>query len=118
MQEENDQLNRRTFLKFTGAAAAGLAGRSSFARSAEGANEGSLNTRAQPSNPIILKSPDLEIALDRHDGLPYEYRLATGKRRMRGEDLGKPILTTCYNKTSGTFSTISASAQSWKVTSN
>lgn len=111
MQEETRLLDRRTFLKFTGASVAGLAGSNLYSQTPEPQNTGLLTTRTAPVNPIIIKSTDLEVVLDRHDGLPYEYRLLRGNRRMLGEDLGKPIGVTFYEKSSGTIKTAVASVE-------
>jgi hypothetical protein len=111
MQEETGQLNRRTFLKFSGAAVAGAAGGRAHGQSAPRANDLPLTNRGEPSQPVVLKSADIQLILDRHDGLPYEYRVARGQQRMRGEDLGKPITVTICNRMQGTFSTVSAVVQ-------
>src|SRR5690348_3869075 len=104
MQEETDQLTRRTFLKFSGVAATGLAARKLAAQSTDSTTQEALNTRSAPSNAIVIRSTDLELVLDGQDGLPYEYRLARGQRRMRGEDLGKPITARVCDKQSWNFS--------------
>ena len=107
MQEETGELNRRTFLKLSGAALA-EAGRSQlWAQSSESAVDVPLTTRKAPANPLVLKSADLELVLDREDGLPYEYRLLTGKRRLTGEDLGKGVSVTYFDKTQGSVRTVS-----------
>jgi hypothetical protein len=111
MQDEIGQLNRRTFVKLTGAAVAGLAGSNVYSQIPEAENAGPLTIRGAPANPIVLRSADLEVVLDRHDGLPYEYRLLRGNRRMIGEDLGKPILVTFYDESSGTIKNAAASVQ-------
>jgi Endo-alpha-N-acetylgalactosaminidase len=98
MQEETDQLTRRTFLKFSGVAATGLAARGLAAQSSDNTQEQPLNTRPAPANAIVIRSSELEVVLDARDGLPYEYRLTRGQRRMRGEDLSKPITATVCNK--------------------
>jgi len=112
MQEESGQLDRRTFLKLSGAAVAGLAGNGLRAESRTSASlETPLTSRTVPSNPLVIKSADLEIVLDRNDGLPYEYRVLGNNRHMRGEDVGKPIDVTVCNKNTGTFSTVSGTVQ-------
>ncbi|PYY22647.1 MAG: hypothetical protein DMG62_12355 [Acidobacteria bacterium] len=113
MQEEMEQLNRRIFLKLSGAAAVGLAGSKVYPQTPEAANTGALTSRSAPVNPIVLRSAELEVVLDRHDGLPYEYRLLRGNRRMLGEDLGKPIAVTFYDKSSGTIKNANASVQKY-----
>lgn len=111
MKEETDQFTRRTFLKFSGVAATGLATRKLGAQSSDSTQLESLNTRSTPSNAIVIRSTDLELVLDGQDGLPYEYRLARGQRRMRGEDLGKPITATVCNKQLWNFSVQSVQVQ-------
>src|SRR5438067_8741792 len=113
MQEDSGQLNRRTFLKLSSAAAAGLVGSNAYSQISAAENAGPLTTRSAPENPIIVKSAELEVVLDRHDGLPYEYRLLRGNRRMIGEDLGKPIVVTFYDKSSGTIKNANASVQKY-----
>jgi len=91
---------------------AGLAGTGLRAESTTpAAQETPLTSRSAPSNSLVIKSADLEVVLDRSDGLPYEYRLVGNNRRMRGEDLGKPIDVTLCNKDAGTFSTVSGTVQ-------
>jgi len=109
MNEDIAILTRRTFVKFTSAAVAGFA--TGSAQSTEKASEPPLTTRSQPSDPIVLKSAELELALDRHDGLPYEYRVTRSNRRMLGESLGRPIEATYCSKRSGEFKTIPVSVQ-------
>src|SRR5438045_945859 len=98
MQEEMEQLNRRIFLKLSGAAAVGLAGSKVYPQTPEAANTGTLTSRSAPVNPIVLRSAELEGVLDRHDGLPYEYRLLGGNRRglrfeKKMEHHGSPTAT-------------------------
>ena len=81
MQEDTAQLNRRTFLKLSSAAAAGLVGSNAYSQIPAAENAGPLTARSAPENPIIVKSAELEVVLDRRDGLPYEYRLLRGNRR-------------------------------------
>ena len=111
MQEDTAQLNRRTFLKLSSAAAAGLVGSNAYSHIPAAENAGPLTARSAPENPIIVKSAELEVVLDRHDGLPYEYRLLRGDRRMIGEDLGKPIVVTFYDTSSKTIKNVAASVQ-------
>ena len=111
MQEETGQLNRRHFLKLGGAAVAGLAGSEIYSQTPTTETAGPLTTRGAPENPLILKSSELEVVIDRHDGLPYEYRVLRANHRMPGEDLGKPILVAVYEKATGTVKSIPASVQ-------
>ena len=118
MQEETWQVNRRAFLKIGGVAIAGFAGTNMCAQSAGPDDQSPLNTRPEPSNPIVIRSGELELSLDGTDGLPYEYRMLRDKRTMHGEDLGKPIAVTICNRKSGTFSTSSISSPKADVSSD
>src|SRR5690242_11182410 len=111
MQEDTDQLTRRTFLKFSSVAATGLAARKLAAQSATNPQEEPLNSRPAPANAIVIRSSELEVVFDQHDGVPYEYRINRGQRRMRGEDLGKPIMATVCNKQLWNFSVQPVQAQ-------
>jgi len=113
MQEEIGHLNRRHFLKLSGAAVAGVAGANVYSQAQDAETSGPLSGRRAPENPIVLRSTEMEVVLDRHDGLPYEYRLLRGNRRMLGEDLGKPIAVTFYDKSSSSIKTASASVQKY-----
>lgn len=111
MQEETDQLSRRAFLKFSGVAATGLAASKLSGQSTDNTQQQPLNTRPAPANAIVIRSSELEVVLDGRDGVPYEYRLIRGQRRMRGEDLGKPITATVCNQQSWNFSVQPVQAQ-------
>ena len=106
MQEETGQLNRRIFLKLSGAALAGAGSSQLWSQSPKPANDLPLTTRKAPGSPIVLKSAELELVLDRDDGLPYEYRLLKSNRRLAGEDLGKPVSVTYFDKTQGSVKTV------------
>jgi len=91
---------------------AGLATGGAQAKSSETASQSPLTTRNRPSSSIVLKSAELEMVLDRHDGLPYEYRIMRGNQHMLGESLGKPIEVTYCSKQSGEFKTVPVSVRS------
>jgi hypothetical protein len=76
MQNEFEQMNRRSFLRLTGTGTAAvtinaLLPHHLFAQ----AQETPLTDRAIPQNPILLRSSQLELTLDHEDGLPFSYRL-------------------------------------------
>src|SRR5262245_65943033 len=87
MREKEPGINRRRFIKLGGAGLAALASRSVWADIATT----DLSTRSAPSDPIMLRSPALQMVLDREDGVPYEYRLPSINARLRGEDLGQKV---------------------------
>jgi hypothetical protein len=51
-----------------------------------------MPTRQPPADPIVLHSGALDVVLDRRHGLPCEYHLQPTGLRLRGEDLGVPIV--------------------------
>lgn len=112
MQEDNGQLNRRTFLKLSGAALAAASADKVWPQAAA-ESAAPLTTREEPKDPIILQSEDLAVMLDRHQGLPYRYDFAHRHASMYGEDLGKPVAVTLYNKSSGAIETSSAQVKTW-----
>ena len=118
MQEDFARLNRRAFLRLSGAALAGASSRRAWSQSPQAGDEMPLTTRKEPNDPIIIQSEDLAVVLDRRHGLPYRYDLAHRHSSMFGEDLGKPISVTFYNKIAGTFSTVSANAKSSTLAKN
>lgn len=71
--------------------------------------------RKQPLHPVVLRSPALEVILDRADGLPYEYRLLPDGVRFRGEDFGVQVAALIYARSGQNFSSIPLAAA--KVTS-
>lgn len=107
------ELYRREFLK-TGAT--GLIGLASAPAWAAMLQSGNLSDRAAPHNPVVLKSSELELVLDRDDGLPFEYRLRTLGTTMRGEDSGAKIAVTLHQKEPYGFMTGPWSAASLKTT--
>jgi hypothetical protein len=89
VQEEQDRIRRRDFLRMgsAGAAAAGL-GTLWPARLAQAEPQEPAGMRTAPVNPIVLRSQQLEVTIDADDGLPYEYRWRAGAARIRGDDYG------------------------------
>jgi len=118
MQEETGQLNRRAFIKLSGAALAGASGNKVWSQPLAVGNESPLTTREEPKDRIVIQSADLDVELDRHHGVPYRYNFAHRHSSMFGEDLGKPIEVTFCDKTAGTFSTVSATVKTWTAGKN
>ncbi|HKE23584.1 MAG TPA: endo-alpha-N-acetylgalactosaminidase family protein [Bryobacteraceae bacterium] len=53
---------------------------------------------AAPEHPVVLRSAQLEIVLDRDLGLPYEYRLLPGGAIIHGENNGREITVTTFRR--------------------
>jgi hypothetical protein len=110
MAAEQSRINRRKFLTVGGA---GLAAFTSAPRWAGALALADSPQRTEPPNPVIIKSAQLEVVLDRADGLPYEYRLPALQTRMRGEDLGGQIAATlCRRKPWGYVTSLVVGATS------
>ena len=76
-------IERRDFLRAGGASLVGLASSRYLAGLPSRAAQ---QERTAPENPVILRSPQIELILDRQAGLPFEFRLLTLKATMRGEE--------------------------------
>src|SRR5215469_4337476 len=90
MRNDFEPLNRRSFLRLAGTAAAAnssLLRARLFAQTEEAPD----TNRATPQNAVVLRSPELELTLDRDDGLPFSYRLTGNGAVLHGEDLGKQL---------------------------
>jgi Endo-alpha-N-acetylgalactosaminidase len=108
---ELQPLNRRGFLRLTGAGTAATAistllPHTLFAQ----ADETPLTDRPAPKNPVIVRSPQLEIALDREDGVPFSYRLTANGAILHGEDLGKQLGAIVCRKSPWQFSLLPVKA--------
>src|SRR5579859_8284820 len=112
MKEQSDKMQRRTFLKISGASLAAWASGSLQLNWAQGADQASRN---KPVNPVVLKSSDLEIVLDQKDGLPYEYHLLGSNARFRGEDYGTKITATVCDRGQWKFPVIPVTASKVKA---
>ena len=100
--------DRRCFLKVGGMGLAFIAASPvTFPMPARGA----VPERSKPVDPVLLQSRELEVILDRQDGLPYEYRPVQGAF-LRGEDLGNKVAVTIAQRTPWDFRTIPVSVKS------
>jgi len=96
MATKETGIDRRKFLKVGGA---GVAGLTSATRWAGALAWGQTPQRQRPLNPVVIKSAQLEVILDRADGLPFEFRLLSLQTTMRGEDRGGQMSATlCRRK--------------------
>ena len=103
MRNEFQSLNRRGFLLFAGTAAGALP--TLFRSRLFAQNDEAPHTdRPNPQNPVILRSAQLELTLDREDGLPFSYRLIGNGAVLRGEELGKQLGAIVCRKSPWQFS--------------
>jgi len=103
MRNDFEPLNRRSFLRLAGTAAAAnssLLRARLFAQTEEAPD----TNRATPQNAVVLRSPELELTLDRDDGLPFSYRLTGNGAILHGEDLGKQLGAIVCRKSPWQFS--------------
>src|ERR1035438_5361968 len=60
-------------------------------------------SRRQPVNPVYLRTPRLEVVLDGLEGVPYGYHLRSNNALIRGEDSGRLIDVTFFNRQTHEF---------------
>ncbi len=72
--------------------------------------------RPAPVHPAILKSAQLEVTLDRDQGLPYQYRLVDNGAILHGEDSGREVSVTIFRAAPFQFSRITARPRSAQIT--
>jgi hypothetical protein len=103
-------IERRDFLRAGGAGLVGLAS-SRYLPSLS--RHEPQQERAAPGNPVTIKSPRLEVVLNRQDALPFQFRLLNLKTTMRGEDTGGKIGVTLCRLEPWTFKTATTTAALW-----
>jgi hypothetical protein len=115
MRNDFEPLDRRSFLRLAGTAAAAT---SSLLRPRLFAqnDDAPQTNRPTPQNPILLRSPQLELTLDRGDGLPFSYRLTGNGAILLGEDLGKQLGAIVCRKSPWQFSLLPVKATRATVT--
>ena len=115
MRNDFEPLDRRSFLRLAGTAAAATS--SLFRPRLFAQNDDAPQTnRPNPQNPILLRSPQLELTLDRADGLPFSYRLTSNGAILLGEDLGKQLGAIVCRKSPWQFSFLPVKATRATVT--
>src|SRR5579872_4984681 len=72
--------------------------------------------RPAPAHPAILKSAQLEVTLDRDQGMPYQYRLLENGAIIHGEDSGRDVSVTIFRAAPFQFSNITARPKSSRIT--
>ena len=112
MAKKPGGIDRRVFLKVGGAALGGL----SALQWGEVLVKGEFSQRSAPAEPVVLRSREMEVLLDRHDGLPYEYRLLALNSRMHAEDFGSQIDVTICRRNPWGFTKKPTAASSVQAT--
>lgn len=117
MQQEYEQLDRRGFLRLSGAGAM-VAGTKALFPSQVFSEQQQLQVtdRTAPVNPVRLHSSELEVVLDRNDGVPFEFHLLASGAMLRGEDFGKKVSATVCQKTPWKFLVLETSPANIKTT--
>src|ERR1700735_292817 len=117
MQQEHEQLDRRSFLRLSGAGAA-VAGTRTIFPSLLFAEERpvQLTDRTVPANPVRLRSSEMEVVLDRNDGVPFAFHVLANGATLRGEDFGKKISVTVCQKIPWKFLELETSLTDTKTT--
>ncbi len=117
MQQEDEQMNRRGFLRLGGAGTAAAGARALFPALLFGEESlVELTDRTAPVNPVRLRSSEMEVVFDRDDGLPFEFRLLENGAKLRGEDFGKKISATVCQKAPWKFLELETSRATIKTT--
>jgi hypothetical protein len=111
MQNIDEALNRRAFLKL---GAAGLAAVSAAPLLADGVAE-EQGSRTAPLHPVMLQSTSMEVVLDPVDGVPFEYRLLKSGIRFLGEGFGQALKATLQSKSPFGFATVAVKPSGNKV---
>jgi hypothetical protein len=111
MQNDDELLNRRTFLKL-GAAGLTVAGSTGLLPQAMAAE---IGTRSAPAHPLTLKSSSLELILDEADGLPFEYRMLKSGGRFMGEGMGNSLSARLCRREPRGFASVSVTPKGNKV---
>jgi hypothetical protein len=107
MQEIQDRIRRREFLRLsgTGIAAASLHALLPGPLTMAQPGDQATGTRTAPTHPLVLRSHQLEVTLDADDGLPFEYRWTATGAKLRGEDYGIKMTATICQRDSWRFFT-------------
>lgn len=73
--------------------------------------------QAAPINPVVLKSSQVEVLLDREEGLPYLYKFSNSQAVMRGSVLMEKILATICSVSAWEFRPVSVVPVAVRATS-
>jgi hypothetical protein len=102
MQEENLNLNRRTFLRHSATSMVWAGATTLLPNCAREEMRTGSEDRKAPETPVMLRSSELQVTFDAKDGVPYNYRLHG--QTLRGEDSGQPISVRICSKAQWRFS--------------
>jgi hypothetical protein len=110
---EKLRIGRREFVKL---GCAGLVSLSSVTREYALLSNSVLGTASAPENPVLLKSPQLQVTLDRERGLPYLYKSVRSKAEMSGCVLDENIVAVVCHVPAWEFESITAVPTSIRIT--
>ena len=79
------------------------------------AASGAAAPRKAPAHPVVLHSSQLEVILDRDDGLPYEYRLLANQAMIHGEEASREIVATVFRNDPHEFAKVTLRPQNAKA---
>jgi hypothetical protein len=72
--------------------------------------------RQAPLHPVVLLSSQLEVVLDREQGLPFQYHLLQQQATIQGEDTGRDITVSIFRSEPRSFDKIAARLDSVRAT--
>jgi hypothetical protein len=72
-------------------------------------------SRKPPEHSVVLRSPQLEVVLDRDFGLPYEYKLLSNQAVIHGEAAGREVYATVFQRQPYEFTKVTLRPQNVKA---
>ena len=120
MQNEKDVFPRRHFLQWSAASLAAAAAPAliSTKTTAQEASPGALSERRAPAHRLLLRSAEMEVAIDPENGLPWEYRLLKTNARLRGEESQDQTTVTICRHQPWSFATTPLLPESHSASAN
>ena len=110
MQDDQDLVRRRDFLRLGGSAIAATGLNALLPAQPQSQSQEQITSRPAPAHRLVLRSEQIEVTFDSADALPYEYRLRATGARLRGEDLGQKIKATVCQRSPWRFFDVDLSA--------
>ena len=104
MSRDKRSIERREFVKL---GCAGLMSWTTIARDRSLFANSIVPLHTAPATPVVLKSPQLEVILDRERGLPYLYQLPKSQTVIRGSVLSETLLATICSVSAWEFRPVS-----------
>jgi hypothetical protein len=104
LNNEKRNIERREFIKL---GSMGLLSFTTIARERASFADTLPPAHATPVNPVVLKSPQFEVVLDREHGLPYLYKFSKLRAVIQGSVLAEKILATICSVSAWEFRPVS-----------